>query len=405
MSAISIRNVDVIFGSHTEKSLALLDQGQTRQQIIQNTGDTVGVQDASIEIAEGEICVLMGLSGSGKSSLLRAINGLNTISRGSLLVKDGEQMVDVANCDSKTLLHMRGHRISMVFQNFALMPWLSVIDNVAFGLEMQGMPRAERLQKALQQLQMVGLEQWADKLPNQLSGGMQQRVGLARAFAMDTDILLMDEPFSALDPLIRTQLQDELIELQQNMKKTIVFVSHDLDEALKIGSKIGIMESAKIIQYDTPENIVLNPANAYVQDFVAHTNPLNVLKGHSLMTPLATNGSENFGQCIDYQQQIKLFVDSKQQLLKVTIAEQQSQVQHCSNEMPIEQLARDKVTIVPADIGMRRAIEIKYHTGLPLILAQQQKILGSLNDQSFYHALLGKHFNTDFSGQALQQSA
>ncbi|MCJ8339345.1 MAG: choline ABC transporter ATP-binding protein [Pseudomonadales bacterium] len=405
MSAISIRNVDVIFGNNTVKSLALLDQGQTRQQIIQNTGDTVGVQDASIEIAEGEICVLMGLSGSGKSSLLRAINGLNTISRGSLLVKDGEQMVDVASCDSKTLLHMRGHRISMVFQNFALMPWLSVIDNVAFGLEMQGMPKAERLQKALQQLQMVGLEQWADKLPNQLSGGMQQRVGLARAFAMDTDILLMDEPFSALDPLIRTQLQDELIELQQNMKKTIVFVSHDLDEALKIGSKIGIMESAKIIQYDTPENIVLNPANAYVQDFVAHTNPLNVLKGHSLMTPLATNGSENFGQCIDFQQQIKLFVDSKQQLLKVTIAEQPSQVQHCSQEMPIEQLARDKVTIVPADIGMRRAIEIKYHTGLPLILAQQQKILGSLNDQSFYHALLGKHFNTDFSGQVLQQSA
>ncbi|MCJ8298432.1 MAG: choline ABC transporter ATP-binding protein [Pseudomonadales bacterium] len=405
MSAISIRNVDVIFGNHTEKSLALLDQGQTRQQIIQNTGDTVGVQDASIEIAEGEICVLMGLSGSGKSSLLRAINGLNTISRGSLLVKDGENMVDVASCDSKTLLHMRGHRISMVFQNFALMPWLSVIDNVAFGLEMQGMPRAERLQKAQQQLQMVGLEQWADKLPNQLSGGMQQRVGLARAFAMDTDILLMDEPFSALDPLIRTQLQDELIELQQNMKKTIVFVSHDLDEALKIGSKIGIMESAKIIQYDTPENIVLNPANAYVQDFVAHTNPLNVLKGHSLMTPLATNSSETFGQCIDLQQQVKLFVDNQQQLLKVTIAEQPCQVQHCSQEMSIAQLARDKVTIVPADIGMRRAIEIKYHTGLPLILAQQQQILGSLNDQSFYHALLGKHFNTDFSEQPLQQSA
>ena len=405
MSAISIRNVDVIFGSNSEKSLALLDEGKTRQQIIGITGDTVGVQNASIEIAEGEICVLMGLSGSGKSSLLRAINGLNTTSRGSLLVQDGEQMVDVANCDSKTLLHMRSNRISMVFQNFALMPWLSVIDNVAFGLEMQGMPKAERQQKALQQLQMVGLEQWADKLPSQLSGGMQQRVGLARAFAMDTDILLMDEPFSALDPLIRTQLQDELIELQQNMKKTIVFVSHDLDEALKIGSKIGIMESAQIIQYDTPENIVLNPVNAYVQDFVAHTNPLNVLKGSSLMNPLAVDCSETFAQCIDPQQQIKLFVNSQQQLQKVTIAEQPCQVQHCPAEMPIEQLATDKVTVVPADIGMRRAIEIKYHTGLPLILQQQQKVLGTLNDQSFYHALLGKHFNTQFDDQQLQQSA
>jgi len=405
MSAISIRNVDVIFGSNTEKSLALLDEGKTRQQIIAITGDTVGVQNASIEIAEGEICVLMGLSGSGKSSLLRAINGLNTTSRGSLLVQDGEQMVDVASCDSKKLLHMRSNRISMVFQNFALMPWLSVLDNVAFGLEMQGMPKAERQQKARQQLEMVGLDQWAEKLPSQLSGGMQQRVGLARAFAMDTDILLMDEPFSALDPLIRTQLQDELIELQQNMKKTIVFVSHDLDEALKIGSKIGIMESAQIIQYDTPENIVLNPANAYVQDFVAHTNPLNVLKGSSLMDPLTTDSSATFGQCIDRQQQVKLFVNSQQQLHKVTIAEQPCQVQHCPLEMPIEQLATDKVTVVPADIGMRRAIEIKYHTGLPLILQQQEQVLGTLNDQSFYHALLGKHFNAEFVDQQLQHSA
>jgi glycine betaine/proline transport system ATP-binding protein len=360
------------------------------------------VHNASIDIKEGEICVLMGLSGSGKSSLLRAINGLNKTSRGQLLVRDGDNMVDVASCDSSTLLHLRSHKISMVFQNFALMPWLSVLDNVAFGLEMQGITKQQRHQKAMQQLKMVGLDEWADKRPNQLSGGMQQRVGLARAFTMDTDILLMDEPFSALDPLIRNQLQDELIELQQKLKKTIVFVSHDLDEALKIGSKIGIMESAQIIQYDIPENIVLNPANAYVQDFVAHTNPLNVLKAHSLMTPLSAlvntaNNAQQSTVIIDQQQQIELTIDRQQQLLHVTLGGQVLGLQFCTGEQDIQQLSTSSITIIASDTSMRRAIEIKHHTGLPIILAEREKVLGMLNDKSFYHALLGKHFQTDFS--------
>jgi len=394
MSAISIQNVDVIFGKNTAKSLALLDQGKTRQEIIKETNDTVGVHDASIEIKEGEICVLMGLSGSGKSSLLRAINGLNKTSRGKLLVQDGDEMVDVASCNSATLLHMRSKRVSMVFQNFALMPWLSVLDNVAFGLEMQGMSKLKRHEKALHQLKMVGLDQWADKLPSQLSGGMQQRVGLARAFAMDTDILLMDEPFSALDPLIRTQLQDELIELQQNMRKTIVFVSHDLDEALKIGTKIGIMESAKIIQYDIPENIVLNPANAYVQDFVAHTNPLNVLKGNSLMTPIEQLEWNDNSRVLDVKNNIELQLDNNR-LVKITKNSVQIPMQFCPSELDIEQLATDTIAIVPEDISMRRAIEIKHSTGLPIVLAKEDKVVGMLNDNSFYHALLGKHFKKD----------
>ncbi len=401
MAAISIQHVDVVFGSNTKQSLALLDAGKSRQEIIDTTGDTVGVHDATIDIQEGEICVLMGLSGSGKSSLLRAINGLNKTSRGKLLVKDGEQMVDVANCDSKTLLHMRSHRVSMVFQNFALMPWLTVLDNVAFGLDMQGMNKQDRYQKAMQQLEMVSLDKWANKLPSQLSGGMQQRVGLARAFTMDTDILLMDEPFSALDPLIRNQLQDELIELQQNLQKTIVFVSHDLDEALKIGSKIGIMESAKIIQYDIPENIVLKPANAYVQDFVAHTNPLNVLKGHSLMTPLANLPADNKTQpsalCIDTAQQIYVSLDQHQQVQQVTLNCQPIEIQTCHHQQDISQLSTQRITLAPVDIGMRRAIEIKYHTGLPILLTGEKQLIGVLNDDSFYHALLGKHFKTDFA--------
>ena len=405
MPAISIQNVDVVFGPNTSQSLALLDQGQSRQEIIVSTGDTVGVHKANIDIQEGEICVLMGLSGSGKSSLLRAINGLNKTSRGKLLVSDGDDMVDIASCDSAKLLHMRSKRISMVFQNFALMPWLNVIDNVAFGLEMQGIGKKERREKAYQQLVMVGLDKWADKLPSELSGGMQQRVGLARAFTMDTDILLMDEPFSALDPLIRSQLQDELLELQRRLKKTIVFVSHDLDEALKIGSKIGIMESAKIIQYDIAENIVLKPATAYVQDFVAHTNPLNVLKGHSLMTPLsevdilanADPKNHELNVTIDFKQDIHLIVDQQHHLLNVNQNGRVMDIQYCPEDEDITSLSTKGVTLVPADISMRRALEIKYHTGLPIILAEQDKVLGILNDENFYHALLGKHFQTNLA--------
>ena len=243
MDAIKIQNLDVVFGDQPHKALALLDEGKARQEIIDQTGQVVGVDNVTMSVKEGEICVLMGLSGSGKSSLLRAVNGLNSISRGSLQIKDGDNQVEISSCNEETLRHLRTHRVSMVFQKFALMPWLTVLDNVAFGLEMQGMPKAERRAKAREQLEMVELSDWEHKYPHELSGGMQQRVGLARAFAMDTDILLMDEPFSALDPLIRAQLQDELIQLQKKLNKTILFVSHDLDEALKIGNNIAIMES------------------------------------------------------------------------------------------------------------------------------------------------------------------
>ena len=248
----------------------------------------VGVADASIAIEEGEICVLMGLSGSGKSTLLRCVNGLNKATRGEVLVDDASGPVDVTRCDPATLRRLRTRRIAMVFQQFALLPWRTVAENVGFGLELRGMAKPERDQVVAEKLKLVGLEQWQDKYAHELSGGMQQRVGLARAFATDADILLMDEPFSALDPLIRTRLQDELLELQRTLRKTIIFVSHDLDEAMKLGSHISIMEAGRIVQYGEPEDIVLNPANDYVADFVAHMNPLNVLTGTSLMTPVTS---------------------------------------------------------------------------------------------------------------------
>ena len=393
MSAISIKNLDVIFGEQATQSLALLDEGKTRQEVIDATGDVVGVHGVSLDIEEGEICVLMGLSGSGKSSLLRAINGLNTISRGSLEVQDGEQSIDLASCDTTALRHLRTNRISMVFQKFALMPWLTVLDNAAFGLEMQGIGKAERRRRAEEKLEMVGLSEWKSKYPHELSGGMQQRVGLARAFTMDSDILLMDEPFSALDPLIRSQLQDELLELQRQLNKTIVFVSHDLDEALKIGNNIAIMESGQLIQHGKPEDIVLKPNSQYVKDFVAHTNPLNVLRGRSLMTGVSE--LESLGEMLVLNQHDKTCVSTtvEGEIMAVTRQNESLALQQWQEGDSLETLEQDKVVMATPDISMREALEIRYRTGQPVLLGTERRLEGILSDNDFYHALLGKHFS------------
>ena len=285
-AAVEFRNVDIIFGENTQDALKLAHAGVDRADILKRTGAVLGATGANLTVNEGEISVLMGLSGSGKSTLLRAVNGLNKVTGGSVLVKDGDRMVDVASCDEATLRHIRQKQVAMVFQQFALLPWRTVRENAGFGLELSGVPEAERNAKVDKQLNLVGLEQWANKYVHELSGGMQQRVGLARAFATEAPILLMDEPFSALDPLIRTKLQDELLQLQKQIRKTIIFVSHDLEEALKIGSRITIMEGGRIVQSGTPEDIVLKPANDYVRDFIANVNPLSVLTAWNVMRPL-----------------------------------------------------------------------------------------------------------------------
>lgn len=281
--AVDFRNVDIVFGENPKAALAMLDAGADRQEILAKTGNVLGAAGASLVVEEGEISVLMGLSGSGKSTLLRAVNRLNVVTRGQVLVKDGDRMVDIVSCDDNTLRHMRQKNVAMVFQQFALLPWRTVAENVGFGLELAGVPDAERKERVARQLKLVNLDQWANKYAHELSGGMQQRVGLARAFATEAPILLMDEPFSALDPLIRTKLQDELLQLQKTLKKTIVFVSHDLEEALKIGNRITIMEGGRIVQSGPPEDIVLKPANAYVRDFIANVNPLSVLTAWNVM--------------------------------------------------------------------------------------------------------------------------
>ncbi|ELP2654900.1 choline ABC transporter ATP-binding protein [Vibrio parahaemolyticus] len=386
MDAITIENLDVVFGQQQSQALALLDQGKSRQEIIDETGQVVGVDNVSLTVKRGEICVLMGLSGSGKSSLLRTVNGLNDISRGSLKIQDGDDMVELANCNEQTLRHLRTHRVSMVFQKFALMPWLTVLDNVAFGLEMQGIGKAERRAKAREQLEMVGLSEWESKFPHELSGGMQQRVGLARAFAMDTDILLMDEPFSALDPLIRAQLQDELILLQEKLNKTILFVSHDLDEALKIGNNIAIMESGKLIQHGKPEQIILAPENDYVADFVAHTNPLNVLKGRSLMksSDALVREEERVLICPDKE----IWVTQEPKGLSLPNSEQ-SLIQWVSESSNLDDVESNSLVQVSPNISMREAIELKQRSNQPLLMVEDNKLVGVLSDHELYDALLG----------------
>ncbi|ADZ71988.1 choline ABC transporter ATP-binding protein [Polymorphum gilvum] len=289
---VSFRNVDIVFGDRPQAALPLIDAGLSRREIRERTGQILGVADATFDIHPGEVIVLMGLSGSGKSTLLRAVNGLNPVIRGTVLVRDGDELVDPATCGEERLRRLRRSRIAMVFQQFALLPWRTVADNVGFGLELAGVPAEERRTRVAAQLDLVGLQGWGEKQVHELSGGMQQRVGLARAFATEAPILLMDEPFSALDPLIRARLQDELLDLQKTLNRTIVFVSHDLDEAAKIGSRIAIMEGGRVIQLGTPQEIVRAPANGYVADFVGHMNPLNVLRAQDIMTPLPDGSAE-----------------------------------------------------------------------------------------------------------------
>jgi glycine betaine/proline transport system ATP-binding protein len=283
--AIRLQNVGIVFGANPYAAIPLMETGQSREDIKRATGQVLGVHDCTLDVAQGEIVVLMGLSGSGKSTLLRAVNGLNSVIQGDVLVNDGSGLVSVPKASAAQLRKLRMTTVSMVFQQFGLLPWRSVRENVGLGLELAGMGARERAERVAVQLDLVGLSQWADQPVGALSGGMQQRVGLARAFATHAPILLMDEPFSALDPLIRTRLQDELLELQTRLKRTILFVSHDLDEAFRLGNRIAIMEGGRMIQCGTPAQIYTRPATPYVADFVANMNPLAVLTVRDAVVP------------------------------------------------------------------------------------------------------------------------
>jgi glycine betaine/proline transport system ATP-binding protein len=291
MTAVVFDNVSIVFGDRPELALPLMDEGRSRSEVQKACGQVLGVHDCSLTVEEGEILVLMGLSGSGKSTLLRAVNGLNPVVRGVVRVNDGSGMVDVTHAGPEELRRIRLTRVAMVFQQFGLLPWRTVAENVGLGLELAGLPKAERAARVARQLALVGLTDWAGRKVGELSGGMQQRVGLARAFATEAPILLMDEPFSALDPLIRNHLQDELLDLQAKLRRTIIFVSHDLDEAFKLGNRIAIMEGGRIVQCGTPREIFSHPASDYVAEFVANMNPLGVLTARDVLEEGTAPGS------------------------------------------------------------------------------------------------------------------
>ncbi len=276
---ISVEGLTRVFGQDPQKALELRKSGCSKEEIYEETGDTLALYDVSFEVMPGEIFVLMGLSGSGKSTLLRCINRLIEPTGGRILI-DGE---DIVGMSQEELRAVRRRKLGMIFQSFALLPHRTVLDNVVFGLEVQGIPEDERYQRGEELLQMVGLAGYGGSMPDDLSGGMKQRVGLARALTSDPDILLMDEAFSALDPLIRRDMQDELLDLQQRLEKTIIFVTHDLDEALKLGDRIALMKDGEIVQIGTPEEILANPGDAYVEQFVAGVDMTKVLSARDVM--------------------------------------------------------------------------------------------------------------------------
>lgn len=340
---VRFENVSIVFGDNPKSALPLIDAEKSRPEIQEATGQILGVADCSLDIHEGETLVLMGLSGSGKSTLLRAVNGLNPVVRGRVQVRCPEQdeWRDPHACTGRQLRQLRLDWVSMVFQQFGLLPWRSVAENVGFGLELAGMSKQEIESRVGEQLELVGLSDWADKRVQELSGGMQQRVGLARAFATQAPILLMDEPYSALDPLIRTRLQDELIDLQKRLNRTIIFVSHDLDEAIRIGSRIAIMEGGRIVQCGTAKEILDNPASDYVRDFVANMNPLAVCTASDAMKP---TGRRRPGE--------------------------------------------KNAPTVDVEASLKRVMELQLETGLPVYVLDEDKLIGIIEPEDVQRTLL-----------------
>ena len=279
MSKIEINNIYKIFGNKPDSIMPMVQDGATKDEVLEQTGHTVGLDNVSLNIEEGETFVCMGLSGSGKSTLIRHLNRLIDPTAGEILI-DGE---NVMSFNPEQLIDFRRHKMSMVFQRFGLFPHKTVMQNVGYGLEMQGKSEEERDKVAMEKIEAVGLNGFENQFPNQLSGGMQQRVGLARALATNSDIMLMDEAFSALDPLIRSDMQKQLIDLQSELKKTIVFITHDLDESLRLGDHIGILNAGKLVQVGTPEEIIMSPADDYVKAFVKDVNRAKVIKAKIVM--------------------------------------------------------------------------------------------------------------------------
>jgi len=393
MIKIKVDSLTKIFGKRPERAIKLLNEGVPKEKIHQQTGLTIGVNRASFEVHEGEIFVIMGLSGSGKSTLIRLLNRLIKPTSGHVYIDEE----DISLMNDEQLREIRRKKISMVFQRFALFPHRTVLENVEYGLEIQGMPQAERTAKALESLKMVGLESWANSLPDQLSGGMQQRVGLARALANDPDVLLMDEAFSALDPLIRKDMQDELVELQDKMKKTIIFITHDLDEALRIGDRIALMKDGSIVQIGTPEQFLMNPANDYVARFIEDVDLSRVLTAeHVMKRAEAVSLDKGPRVALQFMGDLGIssifVVDRQKKLLGAVTAEAARKA--VENSIPMEQIL-EKVTTTAPDTVLIDLFDTVATTSIPVaVIDQKGRLLGVLIRGAILGALAGQYEET-----------
>ena len=396
MLKIEVKGLTKIFGKNPKHGIKLLQEGKSKPDILKETGMTVGVNRVSFEVQAGEIFVIMGLSGSGKSTLVRLINRLIEPNAGSVLV-DGE---DLAKMDKNKLRQTRRKKLSMVFQGFGLFPHRTILENAGYGLEVQGMDKKEINKIALNSLQMVGLVGYEDQYPSQLSGGMKQRVGLARALANDPDILLMDEAFSALDPLNRKEMQDELIGLQSSMHKTIIFITHDLDEALKIGDRIAIMKDGIIVQVGTPEEIMTNPADEYVRKFVEDVDRSKVFSAQHVMKRPETIDIEKHGPRVALQRMRQAGISSiyvinkKREFLGVVTAEAAAEAVKNGNKDIYDVMITDVPVVLP-DLSLNDLFEIIHDSPVPVAVVEEKILKGIIVRGAVLAALAGNEVNHD----------
>ncbi|WP_066307403.1 glycine betaine/L-proline ABC transporter ATP-binding protein [Bacillus sp. FJAT-29814] len=386
---IEVRRVSKIFGNNPKAAIDLLKQGKTKKEILKATGQTVGVKNVSFEIYPGEIFVIMGLSGSGKSTLIRMFNRLIKPTIGEILIENE----DIVKMSDARLREVRQKKISMVFQNFALFPHKTIVENTEYGLEIQKVPAEQRRKRALSALEIVGLKGYENQLPKQLSGGMQQRVGLARALASDTDVILMDEAFSALDPLIRKDMQDELMEIQEKYKKTIIFITHDLDEALRIGDRIALMRDGSIIQLGTPEQILMNPANEFVEKFVEDVDFSKILTASHVMKPAERiaidRGPRVALEIMRKQGYSSIFVvDRHRKLLGAITAEEARRA--IDQNLSIAEVMTTDIPTVSGDTLLAELMDVIATSSLPIsVIDEEHRLMGVVIRGAVIGALAG----------------
>mgnify|MGYP001033684686 FL=1 len=393
MVKVEVKHLTKIFGKKTQAALDMMNDHQPKTEILKKTGATVGVYDVNFDVKEGEIFVIMGLSGSGKSTLIRLLNRLIEPTSGSIYI-DGE---DVSKLSKEELREVRRHKINMVFQNFGLFPHRTILENTEYGLEVRGVPKEERQEKAEKALENSSLLSFKDQYPSQLSGGMQQRVGLARALANDPEILLMDEAFSALDPLIRREMQDELLDLQANVQKTIIFITHDLNEALRIGDRIALMKDGQIMQIGTGEEILTNPANEYVRTFVEDVDRSKVLTAQNIMVPALTTNIEIDGPTVALkrmrQEEVSMLlaVDKKRQLKGVVRAEKALEAR--KNGTSLVECVDPEIQTIDKDMLVNDIFPLIYDAQTPLAVTDNGKLLGVVIRGSVLEALAETEVN------------